>query len=395
MTRLLIKHSTAIGLGILAAGSAMVAATLTLKVLNGWAGAVETLSDDGLFEVVQLAFIVVGAITVARRPENRVSWLFAWVGIFLTLSELSSQYATYAYDSGSFLAAAAAWFSYWVWVPAFGPIATLLLLWFPTGRIPSPRWRFVERFAFGLIAVTGTFAMIAEDPESTVPFPNPLEMPWATALVERVFVVMGPMFPLLVAASAFSLIVRFRRSRGEERQQLKWFVLAAAMLPVYMTADTFFGGFVPDVVGGAAFLSIPAAAGIAILKYRLFDIDVVINRTLVYLSLTALLVGAYLGVVLLLQQVFSGVTVDSDIAVAASTLVVAALFRPLRSKVQRFIDRRFYRHKYDAAEKLSLFSSRLRDQVDLDSVNAQLLEVMSETVAPTHASLWLRPRSGS
>ena len=198
-------------------------------------------------------------------------------------------------------------------------------------------------------------------------------------------------------ASVASLVVRLRRSRGDERQQIKWFLTAAAVLTLIIgiAPFTFFTPGFPEWAWPVALLGslslIPIAAGVAILKYRLYEIDVIINRTLVYVALTAMLASAYLGIVVVLQRVLEPLTADSDIAIAGSTLAVAALFRPLRTRVQTFIDHRFYRRKYDAAATLSAFSSHLREQVDLDSLGRELVGVVGTTMQPAHASLWLRP----
>jgi hypothetical protein len=202
-----------------------------------------------------------------------------------------------------------------------------------------------------------------------------------------------------VAIAAAALVVRLRRSTGSERQQLKWIALAAAVTGIAVAADvvSFFASLDGDsvkqlriVLLGVGFSAFPVAAGMAILRYRLYDIDVVINRALVYGALSAILAGAYLGGVLLLQLVLSGVTQGSGLAVAASTLAVAALFRPARSRVQGGVDRRFYRRKYDAAQTLERFGAHLRDEVDLDALRAEFRSVVAETMQPAHVSVWLR-----
>ena len=379
-----------LALAVLAIGSATIATTVGLR-LSG---------DDGLqvgdaFQfLVALSFVALGAITLWRRPDNRMSWLFAWVGLVLGLSLLTDEYGTLDFDGPRpALATVAAWFSSWLWVPAFGPLLTLLFLWFPDGRPPSPRWRPVERAAFVLIGVLPLFLAFAQDPESDGR--NPLAIPWLTAVLEKVMVAISPLFPVLVGLCAASLVIRFRNSRGERRQQLKWFVLAGALLLIYISGDTIVAMMALDrpawfiVFELIAFLSVPAGAGVAILKYCLYDIDVIINRTLVYGALTATLLLSYLLIVVGLGRILDPVTRDSDIAVAASTLVVAALFRPLRTRIQSFIDRRFYRSRYDASRALSDFGTRLRDEVDIDTVREDVLGVVSKTIQPAHMSLWM------
>ena len=381
-----------VGALVLVLGVAIVSLTLALKIT-----ATQPVGADAAFELLMiLAFVVLGAVTVWRKPENRTSWLMAWVGLFLGLSILTDEYGT---PGGGVTRAAedlqtvASWFSSWLWAPAFGPLATLLLLWFPTGQPPSPRWKPVELGSIVTIGILPLFLAFAQDPESEGV--NPLAIPWVTGMLETVFAVLNPVFPLLVGLCAASLVVRFRRSRGDERQQLKWFVVAAFFIVFYMTVDTIFTAVGPrpgwlTVVEVVGFVSLPAAAGIAILKYRLYDIDLVINRTLVYGALTAILAGFYVGLVFGLQALLAPFTAESDLAIAASTLAVAALFRPVRARVQSFIDRRFYRRKFDAEQTLEEFNAHLRDEVDLVALSTRLEGVVQETMQPAHVSLWLR-----
>jgi hypothetical protein len=198
-----------------------------------------------------------------------------------------------------------------------------------------------------------------------------------------------------VIGAIASVVVRFRRSRGVERQQMKWFVYAVAPMLLIPTED-----FLPEIISSVALcavlIGLPTAIGIAVLRYRLYEIDVLINRTLVYGSLTALLVTTYVGSIVVLQVAFRTLTgQDSQLAIVASTLAIAALFNPLRRRIQAFVDRRFYRRKYDAARILARFGARLRDETDLDSWGEGLVEVVRETMEPEHASLWLRPAGGS
>ncbi len=209
------------------------------------------------------------------------------------------------------------------------------------------------------------------------------------------FGVLGVILGVVVIGAVASVVVRFRRSRGIERQQMKWFVYAVAPVLV-MPIEDYLPGIISSVALGAVLIGLPAAIGVAVLRYRLYDIDVLINRTLVYGSLTALLVTVYVGSIVVLQAVFRSLTgQDSQLTIVASTLAIAALFNPLHRRIQAFVDRRFYRRKYDAAKTLAAFSARLRDETDLAELNEELLAVVRETMQPAHVSLWLRPDTAS
>jgi hypothetical protein len=267
-------------------------------------------------------------------------------------------------------------------------------LLFPTGRLLSPRWRPV---AWLTAVVTALSTMLNSLQPTLGPFGDQVVMnPIGVAAVgnpEK-----SPVVPALIilltvlAAVAFgSLVLRFRRSRGEERQQLKWFTYAAALVPLSMLGDAL-PAVIGDLVIDLPIVFLPVATGIAILRYRLYDIDRLINRTLVYGLLTALLGGVYAGAVLVLGQVFGGVGGDPPSwAVAGATLAVAALFQPARRRIQAVVDRRFNRRKYNAAQTIQAFSTRLREQVDLDTLSSELLAVVDQTMQPTRAWLWLRP----
>lgn len=282
-----------------------------------------------------------------------------------------------------------AWLSGWLWVPSFGLLMTFALLLFPDGHLPSPRWRPLAYLAAGSIAVTmADFAVSSWlDPYASVYAPQTVGSP-----------VVGVWFGLLSAsglASAASLVVRFRRSRGEERLQLKWVAYAAAVtVATVVPAVAVTRGASPSLIIVVAAPLVPVAAGVAILRYRLYDIDVVINRTLVYGLLTTMLVVVYFGGVVILQYVFRALAGgESQLAIVASTLTIAALFNPLRRRVQAFVDRRFYRKKYDARKTLEAFSAKLRQETDLEALDAELMSVVRETMQLTHVSLWLRPET--
>ncbi len=344
---------------------------------------------------IALAFSLVGTLIATRHPGNAIGWIFLSVGVTAGLGQLAGGYADYwtGGNGGSkALGEAAASYANLSWIPFILVPATFLLLLFPNGRLLSRRWRKVAWCA-GL-GIAGAFVTTLLTPGALDDYPQ-LTNPYgvSSSVIDPLT---GLSFLLLLVGlggSSASLVVRYRRATGEQRQQIKWLAmagaLAAAIIPI--------GTIASDAVGAVAYVPImlsvvglPAAAGIAILRYRLYDIDVVINRTLVYGTLTATLAATYLGSVLLFQLALSGLTQDSGLAVAGSTLAVAALFRPARTRIQEAVDRRFFRRRYDAQRTLESFSARLRDQVDLAALDAELRGVVAETMQPAHVSLWLR-----
>jgi hypothetical protein len=358
--------------------------------------------EPGFNLALLLAFtasMVVGAVVVAHRPDNAIGWIFSATGLLSSTGLLALEYAEYAYLTrpGSLPGAVlAAWFQWW-WLLMFALIFVFTLLLFPTGRLLSARWR-----PIGMVAAVATAAVVAlgavqptltlQDEEYTVR--NPIGLAGVPDPEEGVLGAV--LFGLLVfcaAAAVLSLLLRFRRSRGVERQQLKWFTYAAALaILLNLVPNPIPEGTASDVLFGLTIAFIPIAAGIAILRHRLYDIDRLINRTLVYGALTALLGAVYATAVLVLGQVFGGVGRDPPSwAVATATLAVAALFQPARRRLQALVDRRFNRRRYDAVKTVEAFSTRLRDQIDLDTLSAELLAVVNQTMQPTAASLWLRP----
>ncbi len=373
--------------------SMMVAGVALTAVADGAVSGV----DIGLTAVL-LTFPVVGALVASRQPGNAIGWLFCAAGTLLGAASLAQGYAEVALPDGRPGAVWAAWLSGWLYLaPVFG-LPSLLFLLFPDGRPLRPRWRvavWVATVAVVLQSV-GTALRPGELLDAPVPgIENPLGVSGAE-LPEGLGWALG-LLSLLLATT--SLTLRFRRARGVERVQLTWFVSAAVVFAVSTMAAVVIWtveGDLPEVAQLlllAAYSTIPLASGIAILRHRLYDIDVVIKRTLVYGSLTALLLVTYLGLVLVFRLVLSPVTGDTDLAVAGSTLAVAALFRPLRARTQGVVDRRFYRERYDAARTLEEFASRLRDQLDLGALGTDLRLVVRQTMAPAHVSLWLRDAS--
>jgi hypothetical protein len=288
--------------------------------------------------------------------------------------------------------------SLWATIPGFALLLHVFLR-FPSGELLSSRWRWVSRLVTaGVVLMVAGFALADRRIDATPSLRNPL----GGLISGNLSSSLQDVGQLALAATGLlaivGLFVRFRRSTLTQRQQMKWFLYAVAIQPAMLflsqaaqmvdgSEEEYLGFLI--IAGGLLFL--PLSIGVGILRYRLYDIDVVVNKTLVYVVLTAILAALYLGSIVLLQRVLP-VAEDSDLAVAASTLAVAGLFQPIRAHVQAFIDRRFYRKKYDTAETLRDFSARLRDQVDLDALGRELVTVVGTTMQPAHASLWLRTR---
>ncbi|MGH3147625.1 MAG: hypothetical protein ACRDTR_17670 [Rubrobacter sp.] len=363
----------------------------------------EPLVFDIWFLLVSLSFATVGALVASRQPGNAIGWIFCALGVCNSLAVAGQGYAIYALLTGpAYLTggAVANWLSSLLAGPIVFAMFALVLLLFPDGRPLSRRWRpFVW---LDLIAVALIFVFAFKPgplDTSLLDANNPFGIEGAGALLEALGIA-GIFLTLAVAiAGAVSLVLRLRRSRGDERQQLKWFVFAGAVFcaafatgPVLWSLPPSSGfGWIWTVLFLSAVSTIPAATGIAMLKYRLYDIDLVINKTLVYVSLTATLAFAYLGGVISSQYILRTLTGGgSQLAVVASTLIIAAMFNPFRRRIQGFIDRLFYRRKYDAAKTLETFSAKLRDETDLDALGDELVVAVRETMQPEHASLWLR-----
>jgi hypothetical protein len=351
--------------------------------------------NNFIFPVVVLAFALVGALVASRLPGNPIGWVCLIIGLTVALGGAAGEYSAYTLHTrpgslpgGEYMA----WLGNWAWIPAVGLMGSFTILLFPSGRVPTHRWRAVAWLS-GAVLVLASLSeaflpgKLAEAPNVT----NPFGIKSARGALELVNTGSFLLLPLCFVLSAFSMVVRFRRSTGEERQQLKWFAAAAVLLgacfPVVFMVPW---GVAEDLVT-LLFAGPPVAIGIAILRYRLYDIDIIINRALVYGSLTAMLVAIYVGSVVGLQTVFRALSgQESTLAVVASTLAIAALFNPLRRGVQGFVDRRFYRRKYDAAKTLEAFGSRLREETNLDALREDVVAVARRTVQPAHVSLWLR-----
>jgi len=343
-------------------------------------------------------FATVGALILRSRPGNAIGWMFSFGAVGSGFQFLTGQYAVFGLRAGANFPGAepAAVLS-----NSLQPLVVMSFLLamalFPTGRLASARWRPVMYLlvtGFTVIIIT---SFLAPGPLESLPdVHNPFGLSGAAGPLDALTAVGGAMGVLGGLAALASLAARYRRALGEERRQLKWFAYAAGLGMTLILASSFFlpAGLedqVGSIIWTVAPSALPVAVGVAILRHGLYDIDRIINRTLVYGALTVVLLGlCYAGIVVLLQSVFAPVTEDQSYAVVGSTLAVAALFRPARARMQGFIDRRFYRARYDATRTLEDFTARLRDEIDLDALSRELIEVVNATMRPAHASLWLR-----
>jgi hypothetical protein len=392
------RTSTALAWTLCAVAVVLGVLAIVLAAANRAAADESLIETFPLGAVLAISFPVVGAVIASRRPGNWMGWIFCVIGVSQGLVEFSYEYAQYALktEPGSLPAGdLAAWMTTWAWVPGYGLLITFLLLLFPTGRLPSRRWRPVAwlsglAIAAMLASALGFWRYRGERLlRDTAPIEDALGLPGT---------MFGLGFPLLLicgVASTVALILRFRRARGDERLQLKWFTYAALAVTTFAILGE---GILGEWADWEAFRSllaialipcVPIATGIAILKYRLYDIDRIINKTIVFGLVTAVLIAGYAGGILLLQSLLP-VPDDSQVIVAVSTLAMAALFAPLRRRIQEVVDRRFYRARYDATQAVEGFGSRLRAETDLNSLASDLIGVVTRTVQPAHASLWLR-----
>ena len=384
------------------------ALSLLLTLFLPVSGVITDVVAYSVLAAIVLSFSTAGALIATRQPHNPIGWIMIVAGFGLAAAVLTGNYVelSLAQPPGRLPATEwVGWVNAWVWVLGFGPALTLLFLLFPNGRLPSRRWRPVGWLAVAAMVTLGCGVAFMPGPFPDYP---QIRNPVGLTLLEGSFLAGegGPLLYLSLVAStvlsASSMVVRFRRAAGEERQQIKWFAFAAGFAALGWVVNS----LAYATVGGTenlllavaqlllllSLLGIPLAVGIAILKYRLYDIDLIINRTLVYGSLTVTLVALYFGGIVVLQRLFVVLTGQrSTLAVVASTLLIAALFTPLRRRIQSFIDRRFYRSKYDARKTLESFSAKLRDETDLEALNRELVGVVRETMQPAHVTLWLRP----
>jgi hypothetical protein len=367
----------------------------------------DNLLGDIFYDLVLLVFITVGAFVASHRPENAIGWIICAATLIWVLSVFALEYGVYS------LITVPGSLPFGVFVSLLGAVGrgigwfliiTFLLLLFPSGHLPSSRWQPLAWLIAGLLVVY-PFTLLFDpapfinvDPR-LVKVQNPLGILDTSVLFDHLNTLVNLLLFATAVACIASVIVRFRKARGDERQQLKWLaygtivsllIIVVIIVFIFTNVDT---GFLSSALFYLPVLIISISAGIAIMRYRLYNIDILINRTLVYGALTALLAMIYFGLVFILQSLVRALTgqiSQTPLVIVGSTLVIAAIFHPLRRRIQQVIDRRFYRHKYDAVKTVEAFSATLRNEVDLNQLREHLISVVQETMQPAHVSLWLR-----
>jgi hypothetical protein len=382
-----------ISLAILAVSATLWAASLGLLLVSLDAPVGEgSWGFRGFGLVNAVGFTTIGTIVTFRRPSSVIGRLLLAIGVLWSVTEFETEYAVYAIVGqpsplpGGMLAA---WLCSWQWTINVGLYPVLFVI-FPDGRISTPARRAVVAASVAVTALLALEMAFRSGPLQLAAFvDNPFTplQPAATDVLSTAVLVVT--FPMVLTAAGM-IVQRFRRSVGTERQQLKWLAYAAVPVVLIGPLSAFVPGKPIQVLGSIVQLTMPAAIAIAVLRYRLYDIDVLINRSLVYGALTAVLATTYFAIVILLQALLRPVVSGSELAVAVSTLATLALAQPLRRRIQDAVDRRFYRSRYNAVRTLDDFSMRLRDEVDLDTVRAGLIDAAHHSVQPAHASVWLR-----
>jgi hypothetical protein len=377
----------------------LLVALAALIVARSPAAARYALESELGYLTFAVLFSTVGVVVAWHRPGNPIGWLFGLIGLLGAVALVGNGYAGLAVLDRAGALPGGAWaalLAVWAGDRAVAALLVLLFLLFPDGHLASRRWQPLLRPVVAGLLLLGLVDLLRPDAIADVlpGVPNPVGVKRTGPLLNAGVAAFALATFVSLAAAAVVLLVRLRWARGAERQQLKWFAYAASLVvagfivaPVVPLPDPW-----PYLPLALALLFLPVAMGMAVLRYRLYDIDRLVNRTLVYALLTALLGAVYALVVLLLGQLFGGIGAEPPTwAVAGATLAVAALFRPARRRIQTVVDRRFNRRKYDAAKTIEAFSTRLRDELDLDTLSAELLAVVDQTMQPTTASLWLRP----
>ena len=386
-------------LGIL--GALCLVGSTWLTVISG--GPAEGVGELAVLVLALYAYLVVGLVLLRKTPSNPLAWALTTVGVFTSVGSLAGEYAEYSFGTEGVTplpgATFAAWINAWWWFPTIAIVFLFVPLLFPNGQSLSPRWRWLTWLSVALLAVMVLTAplnpVLSGD---TYEVANPIGVA-AIGDIEESALGDAIFFTLLacVLLAFVTLILRFRRSRGVERQQMKWFVFGAGAAVAMMMSEEVLkaiglGRFVPEsnIAFGLAVATLPVTIGVAVLKYRLYEIDRVISRTLSYAVLTAVLIGLYLAAVTGLTAVSATVANESPVAVAAATLLAAAAFGPARSRIQAVVDRRFNRAQYDAAKTVDEFRSGLRDELDLSAIAGNVKTAVGRTVEPSQVLVWLR-----
>ena len=350
-----------------------------------------------------VGFPIVGSLIIWKLPRHNMGWILGGIGASIAVVSACGEYATFALvtrDGRIPGGDIAAWVATWLVVVAVA-LVLQLLIYFPRGAPRNGFWRGVSRFVFAVSTIVGVIYAVRPGRLDAAPtVDNPLGIAGSRPVLDAILPVLANALVIVLLAAVVDKFLQYRSAGGEERQQLRWFALAGLGFPALFAISLIFEGIFGrnrfgdvDPVVIAFFLGfngLAAGVGVAVFKYRLYDVGTIVNRTLVYGALTAVLAASYVGLVFVFQSVLASVTAESDLAIAASTLAVAALFRPVRTRLQAFIDGRFYRRKVDKQRTIEEFSAHIRDEVDLVSLSTQLERAVSETMQPAHVSLWLR-----
>jgi len=392
------RRRLATAVTIITLGAVAACVVLMVAITRGSGSDAFSAGAIGLLNLI-VSYAVVGWLIASRRSDNPIGWVFLAIGLSLAVEGFTSLGTIYGFVTvpGSLpLADVLSWIAVWAWVPGFTLFVTFSLLLFPDGRLPSPRWRPVAWLSIVMMALLGIPVAIVAWPLRGVALATGSldELDGAAGVIRQIQFIGFLLIPVVALACVAALVTRFRRSTGQERQQLKWFTYAAIPEIGFITASEFVT--IPPAVGlVAAFLIVPLApiaVGIAILRYRLYDIDRIISRTVSYGAVTGILAVVFVGTILVSQTVLASFFSGNSVAVAASTLVVAALFQPLRRRVQSVIDRRFNRSRYDAERTVAAFGAHLRDEVHLGTLRRDLVATIDQTLQPTRTGVWLRDR---